>query len=72
MILPFVNSALASRRPFRRSVDWLRDEGVRILLGPGEVEPHAPGTGDQHVDAFPWQLALDEAGRLARNDATYK
>ena len=30
----------------------------------GEVEPHAPGTGGQHVAAFPWELALDEAERL--------
>jgi hypothetical protein len=65
VILPFVNSALADRSPFRRSVDWLRDEGVRILLGPGEFEPHPPGTGDQHAGEFPWQLALDEAERLA-------
>jgi phosphopantothenoylcysteine synthetase/decarboxylase len=67
VILPFVNSALASRRPFRHSVDQLRGEGARILLGPGEFEPHAPGTGGQHLDAFPWQLALDEAERLARD-----
>jgi len=64
VVLPFVN--LASRRPFRNSVGQLRDEGMRVLLGPGEFEPHAPGTGGQHIDAFPWQLALDEAERLAR------
>jgi phosphopantothenoylcysteine synthetase/decarboxylase len=67
VILPFVNSALADRSPFRRSVDWLRDEGVRILLGPGGFEPHPPGTGDQHAGEFPWQFALDEAERLARD-----
>jgi phosphopantothenoylcysteine synthetase/decarboxylase len=64
VILPFVNSALASRRPFQRAVDQLRSEGVRVLLGPGEFEPHPPGTGGQQLDTFPWQLALDEAVRL--------
>lgn len=34
VVLPFVNTALASRQPFRRSVEALRAEGVSILLGP--------------------------------------
>jgi phosphopantothenoylcysteine synthetase/decarboxylase len=65
VVLPFVNSALAGRRPFQWSVSRLRDEGVRVLLGPGEIEPHSPGTGGQQLDTFPWQLALDETERLA-------
>jgi len=65
VVLPFVNSALASRAPFRRSVESLRGEGVRILLGPGEFEPHPPRTGGSRISTFPWHLALDEAGRLA-------
>jgi hypothetical protein len=60
VILPFVNTALASRRPFQQSVDQLRAEGVRVLLGPGEFEPHQPGTGGQRIDAFPWRRALRE------------
>ena len=67
VVVPFVNIALADRRPFKRSVGQLRDEGVRVLLGPGEVEPHPPGTGGQQLDAFPWQLALDEAERLVED-----
>ena len=67
VVVPFVNTALADRRPFKRSVGQLRDEGVRVLLGPGEVEPHPPGTGGQQLDAFPWQLALDEAERLVED-----
>jgi Flavoprotein len=66
VVLPFVNTALASRRPFLRSVGQLREEGVRVLLGPGEFEPHAPGTGGNDIETFPWQLALDEVERLAR------
>jgi hypothetical protein len=37
-----VNTALASRSPFRRSVESLRAEGVRILLGPGGLKEMKP------------------------------
>ncbi|TYB41101.1 flavoprotein [Actinomadura chibensis] len=62
-VLPFVNTALANRSAFRKSITTLRDEGVRILLGPSEFEPHAPGTGETRRDAYPWPQALDEAER---------
>lgn len=64
VMLPFVNAALASRAPFRRSVEQLRDEGVRILLGPGEFEPHPARTGDTRTSDFPWELALAELERI--------
>ena len=64
VVLPFVNSALASRPPFRRSVEALRAEGVRILLGPGGFQPHPPRTGGSLIDTYPWHLALDEAERM--------
>jgi hypothetical protein len=64
IVLPFVNSALASRSPFQRSVEALRAEGVQILIGPGGVEPHPPHTGGALIDSYPWHLALDEADRL--------
>jgi Flavoprotein len=64
VVLPFVNTALADRQPFRRSVEALRAEGVRILIGPGGVEPHPPHTGGALIDSYPWHLALDEADRL--------
>lgn len=57
-ILPFVNTSLASRRPFRRSVDSLRAEGVHVLIGPGDWQPHPPGTGGRHIASFPWHRAL--------------
>src|ERR1035438_10341805 len=53
VVLPFVNSALAARAPFRRSVEELRREGVRILLGPGGVEPHEPHTGGEPISTHP-------------------
>jgi hypothetical protein len=64
VVLPFVNSALAGREPFRRGVEALRAEGVRILLGPGGFQPHPPRTGTNLIDAYPWHLALDEAEHL--------
>jgi phosphopantothenoylcysteine synthetase/decarboxylase len=64
VVLPFVNTALAGRQPFRRSVEALRAEGVRILLGPDGIEPHPPHTGGALIDSYPWHLALHEADRL--------
>jgi phosphopantothenoylcysteine synthetase/decarboxylase len=60
VVLPFVNSALAGRAPFKDSVNALRNEGIRVLLGPGEFEPHPPGTGGERVSDFPWQLTIAE------------
>jgi phosphopantothenoylcysteine synthetase/decarboxylase len=65
VVLPFVNSALASRAPYRHSVDELRREGVHILTGPGGIEPHEPHTGANLIAGYPWHRALDEAERLA-------
>jgi len=64
VVLPFVNAALAAHPAFARSITTLRDAGVTIVLGPGEFEPHPPGTGGSRLDAFPWHLALDHADAL--------
>jgi phosphopantothenoylcysteine synthetase/decarboxylase len=64
VVLPLVNTALASRAPFRRSVESLRAEGVKILLGPGDVQPHPPRTSGTLIDSYPWHLGLDEAERM--------
>jgi len=69
VVLPFVNTALAARVPFRRSIAGLRGEGVRILLGPGGIEPHEPHTGGDLIASYPWHLALSEAERLAEHAA---
>lgn len=60
VVLPFLNSGLAARTPFRQAVATLRAEGVRILLGPGRFEPHPPDAGPAAAAAFPWHLALAE------------
>lgn len=67
VVLPFVNSALAARTPFRRNVDELRREGVHILLGPGGIEPHPPHAGGDLIASYPWHQALAEADRLAES-----
>ncbi|KAB2339225.1 flavoprotein [Actinomadura rudentiformis] len=58
-VLPFVNSALAANPVFMRSIGELRAMGVRVLFGPGEFEPHPPGTGGTRLDAYPWESVLD-------------
>ena len=62
-VLPFVNSALAERAPFQRSLLTLRAEGVEILLGTGVFVPHKPRTGEDQVRTFPWQFGLDAVTR---------
>jgi phosphopantothenoylcysteine synthetase/decarboxylase len=65
VIVPFVNTALATRLPYRRAVTSLRDEGVHILLGP-DWEPHPPGSGNDRRLAFPWTTAFHAAAALAQ------
>lgn len=64
VVLPFVNAALAANPSFDRSVESLRALGVRVLFGPGEWEPHQPGTGGSRIDSYPWHMALDRAEEL--------
>jgi hypothetical protein len=66
VVLPFVNSALASHPAFQRSVALLRDAGIDVIHGLGRLEPHPPGTGGSKFDTFPWHQALDEADTLRR------
>ncbi|HUN33115.1 MAG TPA: flavoprotein [Trebonia sp.] len=64
VVIPFVSEALASRPPFQRSIKALRAEGVSILLGLGAIRPHPVHTEAEHVDDFPWLLALDEVSGM--------
>lgn len=61
IVLPFINTALAARRPLRLAVDNLRAEGIQVLLGAGGFEPHQPGSGDEQISTFGWRLTLDAA-----------
>ena len=69
VVLPFVNAALAANPAFERSVNGLRAIGVRVLLGPGEWEPHPPGSGGSRIGTFPWNVALDKADELHNSGA---
>ncbi len=61
VVLPFVTQGLAANQVFARSVEQLRRAGVRVLLGPGEFEPHPPRTGGTVLDSYPWHRALAAA-----------
>lgn len=66
VVVPFVNTAFATRLPFTRAVAELRSEGVRIILGDDDGwQPHPPGAGDQRIPSFPWNAALREVTALA-------
>lgn len=57
--VPFTNAAMARHPAFDESVGRLRGWGVKVLYGDDVFKLHAPGTGDRHVDRFPWQVAVD-------------
>jgi hypothetical protein len=61
VMLPFVNSSLASRPQFVRSMQSLKDEGI---FSTWEYAPHPPGKGGEVIDTFPWDKALDQVERL--------
>ena len=46
-----------------RQSEILRAEGIQVLVGPGEFEPHQPGTGGNLAAVFPWHVALAEVER---------
>ncbi|MBB5869666.1 phosphopantothenoylcysteine synthetase/decarboxylase [Allocatelliglobosispora scoriae] len=66
VVVPFANSAFASREPFARAVASLRGEGVHVMSGRSAGwEPHAPGTGPEAQTAFPWEAAFLAASAMA-------
>jgi len=56
--MPYTNAAMATHPAFREAIDRLRGWGVTVLFGGDVVALHPPGTGDEHIDEFPWHLAL--------------
>ncbi|MCC2276693.1 flavoprotein [Streptomyces sp. ET3-23] len=57
--LPFWSTALDAHPATRHAVNVLRSTGVRVLYGDGEWMPHPPGSGNERLSSYPWQLALD-------------
>jgi phosphopantothenoylcysteine synthetase/decarboxylase len=56
--LPFTNYAQAAHPAFESNIEKLRSWRVNVLYGPDVFQLHEPGAGGNHVDAFPWMLAL--------------
>jgi phosphopantothenoylcysteine synthetase/decarboxylase len=56
--LPFTNYAQAMHPAFEENIRKLRSWGVEVLYGPDIYPLHAPGTGDRHLDKYPWSLTL--------------
>jgi hypothetical protein len=54
--LPYLNQAQAAHPALGRSVEFLRANGVTVLLGDGGFVPHVPKHGN--LDAYPWDAAL--------------
>ncbi|HEV7626060.1 MAG TPA: flavoprotein [Streptomyces sp.] len=63
VVMPCVNAAYATHPQFGRSIETLRDAGVRVLFGEGGFQPGPPGESDRK--AYPWQLALAAARSTA-------
>jgi hypothetical protein len=57
--LPSTNYAHAAHPAFLENIGKLRSCGVHVLFGPDVYPLHAPGTGSQHLDSYPWHLPLD-------------
>jgi phosphopantothenoylcysteine synthetase/decarboxylase len=56
--LPSTNYAHAAHPAFEENIAKLRSWGVRVLYGPDVYPLHAPGTGGEHLDRFPWDMTL--------------
>lgn len=61
LVVPFANSALTRRSPYRHVVSALIEEGVTFLELPG----HEPHHGGAIAERFPWGQALGKAAKLA-------
>jgi hypothetical protein len=57
VVVPFANTALTRRLPYRRAVASLQEEGVIVL----DVPEHEPHDGAAHLASFPWREALNVA-----------
>lgn len=54
--MPYFNQAQGAQPAVPVSVERLRAQGVRVLIGPDGYEPHPPKSGSAR--AFPWGRAL--------------
>jgi hypothetical protein len=62
--MPFTNYAQAAHPAFEENIKKLRSWGVHVLYGPDVYPLHPPGTGGDHLNAFPWDLTLESLEQL--------
>jgi Flavoprotein len=67
--LPFTNYAHAAHPAFGENISKLRSWGVQVLYGNDIYPLHAPGTGSQHLDIFPWNLTLEALKQMMDVDS---
>jgi phosphopantothenoylcysteine synthetase/decarboxylase len=64
IVLPSLNTAQAKHPAWTWSLERLRDCGVQLLYGAGGFEPVDPGSGNEFLPAYPWELAADALAKL--------
>ncbi|MFG3343057.1 flavoprotein [Glycomyces sp. NPDC048151] len=61
LVVPFANSALTGRAPYRRAIASLITEGATFL----EMPKHDPHCGGPIAERFPWNEAMEKAAKVA-------
>jgi phosphopantothenoylcysteine synthetase/decarboxylase len=61
VVVPFANTALTGRAPYRSAVVSLAGEGVHVL----DLPDHRPREGAAHLTMFPWERAFETATAMA-------
>ncbi|KWV29709.1 flavoprotein [Micromonospora rifamycinica] len=58
VVVPFTNAAMAGHPAFQSGLQRLREWGATVLFGDHVYPLHPPGTGERHLHAFPWEVAV--------------
>ncbi|RRR98209.1 flavoprotein [Glycomyces terrestris] len=61
LVVPFANSALTGRAPYKRAIATLAEEDVIFL----EIPEHKPHHGGPISEQFPWREAMAKAAKVA-------
>lgn len=63
--VPNPNVTLAKHPVFRRSIEFLRGNGVTVLFDPGRYPLPDPNAGEPTRDLFPWAACRAEVTKVA-------
>ncbi|MGC5018290.1 flavoprotein [Micromonospora sp. DT47] len=58
VVVPFTNTAMARHPAFQAGLARLREWGTTVLFGDHVFPLHPPGSGERHLHAFPWEVAV--------------